>query len=393
MKNYTHRLKTLLLIFATSVLPLSSLANPAVKDDPKVSTQRINDSFYVINGGNGLGANAGVLIQDEGVLLVDSMNIHKESHEQLYRAIRQITDKPIRYVFNTHSHRDHSGGNAFFAEKGAIIITQENSDFIKTPTYSTLNFRDKLTLKFGNEVIEAFHVLSHTTNDAIIRFKHNNAVFTGDNHATTWGPATGYMGIKGMLKVLNLSINLSDESTHVVPGHGDIVDKAHLKKFKADSLVWHDHILKQDRKGMSSESLARDAKVKSLFEPFNGKKSQNFMTEDMRLRRIKWHLIDSKVQESDVAMTAVEIEKMAGQYPLKNGELAEVYAERGRLYLRIKNKYFTELLPRQNGKFEFRGWENNEHAIFSFPKNSVTTIKIVMKDDSVTGKRHGIFGR
>jgi len=365
----------------------------AVKEGAKVSVQKINENFYVINGGNGLGANVGVLIQDEGVLLVDSMNIHKESHEQLYSAIRHLTDKPIRYVLNTHSHRDHSGGNAFFAKKGAIIIAQENSDYTKTPSYSTLNFRDKLTLKFGNEVVEAFHVLSHTTNDAIIRFKHNNAVFTGDNHATTWGPATGYSGINGMLKVLNLSINLSDEKTYVVPGHGDVVNQAHLKKFKADSLVWNDHILMMDRNGMTSESMAKDAKVKSLFELFNGKKTKNFITDDMRLRRIKWHLIDSKVKESDVAITAVEIEGVTGQYSLDNGELAEVYAEKGRLYLRIKGQYLTELLPRQNGKFEFRGWENDEYATFSFFKDSAPTIKIVTKDNSLTGKRHGIFGR
>ena len=393
MNYIRHGLKLLIAVAITCTFPFLLKASASIKEGAKVFTQKINDSFYVINGGNGLGANSGVLIQDEGVLLVDSMNIHKESHEQLYDAIRKITDKPIKYVLNTHSHRDHSGGNEFFAKQGAIIITQENSDYIRTPTYSTLNFRDKLTLKFGDEVVEAFHVLSHTTNDAIIRFKNNNAVFTGDNHATTWGPATSYLGVKGILKALNLSINLSDEKTHVVPGHGSVVNRAHLLKFKQDSLAWHDHVLGQSKKGKTSETLSKDAKVISFFEPFNGEKRENFMTNDMRFRRIKWHLFDSNVKESDVAMTAVQIERFTGEYPLNNGELAEVYAQKGRIYLKIKNKYITELLPRKNGRFEFRGWENGEHVVFKFPDSSSTKIKIVMKDESFTGQRHGIVGR
>ena len=396
-KNYNgikRLLGSLVITFAT----LSVLTSAAIKEGVSVTTKKINDSFYVIHGGNGLGANTGVLIQDEGVLLVDSMNIHEESHQQLYSAIRKITDKPIKYVFNTHSHRDHAGGNAFFAKQGAIIITQENTHYLEKPSYSTLNFRDKLTLKFGDETVEAFHVLSHTTNDAVIRFKNNNAVFTGDNHATTWGPATSYLGINGMLKVLNLSINLSDENTYVVPGHGDVVNRAHLKQFKADSLAWHDYVIQQDKNEVTLEDMSKDEKVKSLFEPFNGEKRENFMTDDMRLRRIKWHLLDSKVKESDVGLTEKEIEAFTGNYPLNNGEVAEVYAQKGRIYLRIKNKYITELLPRKNGKFEFRGWENSEHVVFDYSNKAAQRIaapkiNIVMKDEIFSGSRAGIIGR
>ena len=366
----------------------------AIKPGAQITTQKINDNFYVLKGGNGMGANCGVLIQEQGVLLVDSMNVHKENNQALLKAIRAISDKPIRYVFNTHNHRDHSGGNRFFAKLGATIITQENTAYLREPTFSHLTFKDKLTLKFGDEVVEAFHMLSHTTDDAIIRFKHNNAVFTGDNHATTWGPATSYMGIDGMLKVLNKAINLSDDKTVVVPGHGEVVDRNHLLTFKADSLKWHDHVFSLDKKGVPLEKMINEPQVLTLFERFNGEKRENFMTDDMRSRRIKWHLFDSKVKESRIGLTAREYEELIGDYKLNNGEIAQVVSENGRLYLRIKNRYLTELLPRKDGKFEYRGWEHGEHATFVPAKDGRSReININMQKESFIGVKQGIVGR
>lgn len=71
------------------------------------------------------GANAGIIIGSDGVVVVDTLTSAKEA-QRFIKDIRSITDKPIKYVINTHHHLDHSLGNSEFVKLGAAVIAQEN---------------------------------------------------------------------------------------------------------------------------------------------------------------------------------------------------------------------------------------------------------------------------
>src|SRR6201996_2733432 len=99
-------------------------ARPAAAQTPPpaFTLKEIGPGVYAGIGG---GSNAGVVIGDDAVLVVDSFG-SPDTAKALLSEIRKITPKPIRYLVNTHYHLDHTGGNQVFKDAGAIIVTHRN---------------------------------------------------------------------------------------------------------------------------------------------------------------------------------------------------------------------------------------------------------------------------
>lgn len=87
-----------------------------------VALNKIGDNIYEVKGGRG--ANGGAFIGKSGVLLIDS-KMDKESVDQTLTEIRKLTDKPIRFLVNTHSDGDHVFGNRFLPES-VVFVAHEN---------------------------------------------------------------------------------------------------------------------------------------------------------------------------------------------------------------------------------------------------------------------------
>src|SRR5436190_19810598 len=95
-------------------------------------TAKMSPNLFVLHGSEGLdpahpdasGGRAMVLFGPDGVLMVDSQN--RQVQEKTLKAVRALSDQPIRVLVNTHVHSDHTGANAFFAKQGALIYAQEN---------------------------------------------------------------------------------------------------------------------------------------------------------------------------------------------------------------------------------------------------------------------------
>ena len=118
------RLKTTILVIAALVmLPVQS-----AMAQTKAELKKITDSVFAYVGvpagtpGNAFSANAGIVIGKDAVLVVDTLTSAKEA-EGFVADIRKITDKPIRYVVDTHYHLDHALGNNVFADMGATILS------------------------------------------------------------------------------------------------------------------------------------------------------------------------------------------------------------------------------------------------------------------------------
>src|SRR5438067_1857394 len=122
-----------LLLMGLAVAPLATGGFAQEMDFTKVEiiTEQLGPNVYMLTGSAGLdpshedaaGGRIGVLAGPDGVLMVDSQYL--QLADKVLAAVRRIDSGPIRYLVNTHIHRDHTAGNAFFAKQGAVIFARE----------------------------------------------------------------------------------------------------------------------------------------------------------------------------------------------------------------------------------------------------------------------------
>lgn len=211
--------------------------------------------------GNRFGANAGIIIGDDAVLVVDTLTNAKEA-ELFLLDIEKVTDKPIRYVVNTHAHLDHSWGNCVFADRGAQIIAHaacrdtmlatgeegiENAGMYgltpeamegTRPVAPTLAFSRELIMDLGNRPVRLIHpgYQSHTAGSIMVYVPGEEILFTGDILFTDRHPYMGEGDLEKWQDALDAILKLNAKK--IVPGHGplsaakDIVDlKTYLLAF------------------------------------------------------------------------------------------------------------------------------------------------------------------
>jgi cyclase len=222
---------------------------------------------------NSFGANAGIIIGKNGIVVVDTMISSKEA-KRFIRDIRTISRKPIRYVVNTHYHFDHVFGNSEFAKLGAVIIAQENDkkamissakETLKnigkygftskdmkgtTPAYPVLTYGDRMTIDIGGQLIELIHARhSHTDGDTLVYLPGKKIIFAGDILFTNYHPFLGEGNIEEWAKELDDIKSMDVEK--IIPGHGPLSGKKDLDDMK-------EYILMFDKKAKELASQSDD---------------------------------------------------------------------------------------------------------------------------------------
>src|SRR5205085_11421633 len=96
-------------------------AQPPDFSKGEIKTTKLAPNFYTLEG---QGGTIGVLVGPDGVFMVDSQ--FAPLSEKIAAAIRQISDRPIRFLVNTHVHGDHTGGNENFGKMGVTILARQN---------------------------------------------------------------------------------------------------------------------------------------------------------------------------------------------------------------------------------------------------------------------------
>ena len=160
---------------------------------------KLADHVYAILS-DGEAGNIAVYENPDGLVLVDDQWV--ELFPKIKKLLEGISNKPVKYVLNTHFHYDHSDGNNVYGKKGAIIISHENirKRMEQDQTLSLTNlvqkaypyealpfitFSDSLTLNEPNEKIKIYHVKNaHTDGDSFIEFVNANVIHTGDVFVT-----------------------------------------------------------------------------------------------------------------------------------------------------------------------------------------------------------------
>ncbi len=233
---------------------LAALAVAQEQDFSKVEIRatHVAGNVYMLEGAGG---NIAALVGGEGIVLVDDEFAPLAPKIAAALKALGITDKPVRYVINTHYHFDHTGGNAPFAGDGSTVIAHDNvrsrmaaggiagnggsvrmtnkpADPAALPV---ITFDHDVTVHLDGEDVRALHVpAGHTDGDAIIFFPKANVVHMGDDFVRYGFPfidvdAGG--SVDGMIKACELVIATLPADVKVIPGHGQLSTLAEVRDY------------------------------------------------------------------------------------------------------------------------------------------------------------------
>lgn len=240
--------------FLLLVTLLLTAATAATAQNNKVefTNVQLSDTIYMLRG---RGGNLGISTGEDGLYIIDDQI--RPITDQLLQAIQEISDKPIKFVINTHYHADHVGGNETIGGKGAVIIAHDNirkrmtteqvNIFLNDTTapyakdaLPVLTFNDRMTMHLNGESATAYYVAhGHTDGDSIIHFPASNVIHMGDMYFNGLYPfidldAGG--AIQGVIAAADLALSMANETTHIIPGHGPLATRQDLEGYR-DFLV------------------------------------------------------------------------------------------------------------------------------------------------------------
>jgi cyclase len=263
------RIPTLSTVLLAS-LSLSSFTVAAAAEEPapKLETQKLTDSIYLISGPGGNialmpGTTTGTFMVDDQIAPMTPA---------LKKAIAAVTPKPVRFIFNTHWHGDHTGGNVVFGGDGAVIVAHDNvrkrmstKQFNKMfnhetppsaePALPVVTFADSLAFHVNGDDIEVTHVEpAHTDGDSIVLFKKANVLHMGDTFFATGYPFIDLSSggsVDGIVKAADRGLAIAGPATKIIPGHGPVADKAKLKQYRDMVVTVRDRVQKLVAAGKS----------------------------------------------------------------------------------------------------------------------------------------------
>lgn len=244
------------------ILVVGLIATTVVHAEYNPQVERIIDNAYVIIGplgqrspdNDGLNATFGFVVTPAGVILVDS-GASQRGAEKLARAIRAVTEQPVRWVINTGSQDHRWLGNDFFARQGAQIIALRRTAATQaqfanqhmqglerllgarlqgtTPLPAATLHDDGATLELGGETLVLHHTDAHFPGDALVHMPKRGVAFTGDLvyvdrilGVLPWSSVARGQKAFRTLATLN--------PVYVVPGHGHVCDLAQAKRETGD---------------------------------------------------------------------------------------------------------------------------------------------------------------
>lgn len=224
------------------------------------------------------------LVTDDGVLVIDTRQ-HPQRAEELLAAIRKTTDKPIRWVVNTHAHGDHYFGNAVFKREGATIIAHRDTagmmqhhfplemkrrqGYFKQRKFDPaavklvlpdVTFDSALTLNLGGRTVELLYLgAGQNPGDTFVRFPKERVLFAGGPFSKNSWPnpsftpsMTGWVELLKKLAAMDVDIYLG--------GHGDIGARADVLH-EAKMLEDFDRGMREAvAKGMSKDDIVKNVR-------------------------------------------------------------------------------------------------------------------------------------
>ncbi len=251
----------------------------------QIKVTKVSGNIYMLEGEGG---NIAASVGEDGIVIVDDQ--FAPLAEKIQAALKNmgITDKPVRFVINTHYHGDHTGGNVPFANTGSTIIAQDNvrkrlesggtggnggsikMDIPPAPKAAlpVITFDHDVTVHLNGEDIRALHFpAGHTDGDAVIFFPKNNVVHMGDDFVRYGFPfidvASGG-SVQGMIAAMEKVSGELPADVKVIPGHGALSNlddvRAFVKMLKETSAAV--------QKGIDEHKTMAQMQQEKILEPW-----------------------------------------------------------------------------------------------------------------------------
>lgn len=265
----------------------------------QIKVSKVAGTVYMLEGAGG---NIGASVGDDGIVVVDDQ--YAPLAEKIQAALKGITDKPVRFIINTHYHGDHTGGNEFF-QKQAPIIAQDNvrkrleedgafgnggslhmeRKAVPAGALPIITFDHDVTVHLNGEDIRALHFpAGHTDGDSVIYFPKSNVVHMGDDFVTYGFPfidVDGGGSIDGMISGVEGAIEKLPPDVKIIPGHGPVSNlddvRAYLKMLKETRAAV--------QQALGKNMTLAEMKEKKILDPWK-KYSGDFISEDVFLETV-----------------------------------------------------------------------------------------------------------
>jgi glyoxylase-like metal-dependent hydrolase (beta-lactamase superfamily II) len=236
----------------------------------EIKTTKVGNNFYVLEGQGGA---IGVLAGPDGVLMVDAQ--FAPLTEKIVAAIKQISDRPIRFLVNTHVHGDHTGGNENLGKMGVTILARDQLRArLEAPATGPkaapaalplITYRGAVTFHMNGADVQLLPVpAAHTDGDTMVAIgapgwtSSPDVIMTGDFFRSVGFPnidrANGGT-LKGLLDGFTAVIALAGPATKIVPGHGAIVDEGGVAAHRDMAIAIRDKVAALVRQGKTQEEV------------------------------------------------------------------------------------------------------------------------------------------
>ena len=199
----------------------------------------VTDSIYMLTGAGG---NIGVSYGSDGMLMIDDQ--FEPLAPKIKAALKTIGDEVPTFLLNTHYHGDHTGGNVQFGKNSIImahhnvrirLVNDDTQDNLPKQALPVITYENNVSIHFNDEKIDLIHAPSgHTDGDTMVHFNQSNVVHMGDNffnHRFPYVDIDAGGSVDGLISAIDQALNIMDDDTKVIAGHGDLGNKADLELY------------------------------------------------------------------------------------------------------------------------------------------------------------------
>lgn len=275
------RLTLLCIIFSLSY----TFSGCAQNDTVEIKIHQLSEKVYMLEGNGG---NIGVSVGKDGVFMIDDQ--FADLTPKILAAIKTISDKPLKFLVNTHWHGDHTGGNKNLSGEGAIIVAHENvrkrlsteqfnKDWNKTTPPSpnealpVVTFSKDITFHFNDESIFVFHVHdAHTDGDAMVYFEQDNVLHMGDIYFQGKYPFIDLNSggsVQGYIDAIAKALLLINDDTKIIPGHRNVSSKHELSNYLNMLNAIKAKVLIAIKAGNTEKEVSQNTTITKTYDDLN----------------------------------------------------------------------------------------------------------------------------
>lgn len=261
------------------LLALFTITLGAQQKESPVTVDTLSNTIFMLTG---KGGNVGLFIGESKAYMIDDQYDYMSN--SLKKAIAALTNKPIAYLFNTHMHGDHTGGNSNFNSESTTIVAHDNvrnrlkdqteKEVKNNPMLPEITFSDDLNIFDGEETIMVFHVHNaHTDGDAMIYFLKNNVLHMGDTYFAMRYPFIDLNSggsVEGYINAHKKVLLLIDEDTKIIPGHGRPSNKKELETYVLMLEDLKAKVTEEIKKGKSLDEVKNNNEITAAYDTIHG---------------------------------------------------------------------------------------------------------------------------